>query len=149
MQTLLNVTNANVCAIMLVARSFLATASGISTHDRSNCGKKASDSVRSDEEEGDAELRYSRTLYGEKLWRWSRRDTWWKKVCSRNGWPYLCVLDQNKNIKQAKGGDLHGVHEGIETYKGSQTQQAELDSLYADKGYHFVCRRLCLFHLNA
>ena len=86
-QTLLNVTNAKVCAIMDVARSFFATARGMSTHERSSWGKKARDSMRKDDDEGMAEVRYRRVLYGEKLWRWSIRVTWWKYVCTRNGWP--------------------------------------------------------------
>lgn len=77
MHTLLKVTKANVCAIMDVARSFLAIAKGIKTQDRSSCGRKARDSMRRDASTGgDAELKYSKTLYGEKLWRWSMRDTW-------------------------------------------------------------------------
>lgn len=61
-QTLLNVTKANVCAIMLVARSFLARTNGIKTHDRESCGRNASDSMRSEDAPASAEARYSRTL---------------------------------------------------------------------------------------
>lgn len=86
MQTLLNVTNANVCAIILVARSFLANTSGITTHESNSCGTNARASMRGIIEEGEeaslaAERRYKRVLYGEKLWRWSRRVMWWEKVC--------------------------------------------------------------------
>lgn len=58
-QTLLNVTKANVCAIMDVARSFFATTSGMSTQESSSCGRNASDSVCSDDDvpTGMAELR--------------------------------------------------------------------------------------------
>lgn len=69
---MLNVTKANVCAIMDVARSFFASASGISTQERSSCGRKARDSVCSEAEDAAeaaaeedaaaAELMYSRTL---------------------------------------------------------------------------------------
>lgn len=45
-QTLLKVTNANVCAIIDVARCFLATTKGIRTHDSKICGKNARDSAR-------------------------------------------------------------------------------------------------------
>lgn len=57
MQTLLKVTKAKVCAIIDVARSRLARARGIKTHERSSCGRKARDSMRRDEAEGMAERR--------------------------------------------------------------------------------------------
>lgn len=44
MQTLLNVTNAKVCASMVPARSFLAKASGIKAAERASWGMKATDS---------------------------------------------------------------------------------------------------------
>lgn len=57
-QTLLKVTKARVWAIMEVARSFLATARGMRTHERSSWGTKARDSMRSEEVgEGVAEVR--------------------------------------------------------------------------------------------
>lgn len=62
MQTLLNVTKANVWAIIDVARSFLARRMGMSTHDRSSCGMNASDSACTADDEGVAEFRYKRTL---------------------------------------------------------------------------------------
>lgn len=65
---------------MDVARSFLATARGMSTQERRICGRKARDSACNDEDFGTAEVRYKRMLYGEKLWRWSMRVTWWKNV---------------------------------------------------------------------
>lgn len=45
-QTLLKVTNANVCANIVPARSFLASASGIKKALRASCGMKARDSIR-------------------------------------------------------------------------------------------------------
>ena len=77
-QTLLNVTKANVCAIMDVARSRFARTSGISTHDSESCGRKASDSGRSRSvgSYGSADARYSAMLYGEKLCLWSMRVAW-------------------------------------------------------------------------
>lgn len=57
MHTLLNVTNAKVCAIIDVARSFFARTNGMSTHDSSSCGKKARDSVCKDVDVGSAEVR--------------------------------------------------------------------------------------------
>ena len=45
-QTLLKVTNANVCANMAPARSFFASASGIRKALRVSCGTKARDSKR-------------------------------------------------------------------------------------------------------
>lgn len=61
-QTLLKVTKANVCAIMDVARSRLERARGMRTHERISWGKKARDSMWSDEAEGTAEMRYKRVL---------------------------------------------------------------------------------------
>ena len=83
---MLNVTNANVCAIIVVARSFFANTNGMKTHDSDSCGRKASDSACSEDAPSE-EVRYRRMLYGEKLCRWSMRVRWWKKVCTRNGWP--------------------------------------------------------------
>lgn len=59
---MLNVTKANVCAIMLVARSFLASTRGISTQERDSWGRKARDSMRRGEAFGSAEVRYRRML---------------------------------------------------------------------------------------
>jgi hypothetical protein len=59
-QTLLKVTNANVCASMAAGRSFLARTKGMSTHERASWGKKATDSMRGKDEErmaGKAEAR--------------------------------------------------------------------------------------------
>lgn len=46
MQTLLKVTKANVWAIIEVAKSRLAMATGMRTHDSNSWGMKASDSMR-------------------------------------------------------------------------------------------------------
>lgn len=54
---MLKVTKAKVCAIMDVARSLLARASGMRTVDRRIWGRKATDSIRSEDEEGIAESR--------------------------------------------------------------------------------------------
>lgn len=62
MQTLLKVTNANVCASMDVARSFLARTMGIMMVERVSCGKNAADSILKVAPEGIAESRYSRML---------------------------------------------------------------------------------------
>lgn len=54
---MLKVTKANVCAIILVARSVFATTSGISTHESSSCGRKARDSALIVPVDGKAEVR--------------------------------------------------------------------------------------------
>lgn len=61
---MLKLTNANVCAIIDVARSRFATTKGINTAERRSCGMKAKVSVRSGgSSEGDRlELRYRRML---------------------------------------------------------------------------------------
>jgi hypothetical protein len=56
-QTLLNVTKANVCAIMDAGRSFFARERGMRTVDRRSCGRKARDSIRQGEASGKAEVR--------------------------------------------------------------------------------------------
>ena len=48
-QTLLNVTNANVWASMVDGRSFLASKSGRAIADKNSCGTKARDSRRIDD----------------------------------------------------------------------------------------------------
>jgi len=67
-QTLLKVTNANVCASIVDGKSFLASTRGIKTALRSSCGMKAK---RSSSRDGDAfkleadfgeELKYSKVL---------------------------------------------------------------------------------------
>jgi len=45
-QTLLKVTKANVCASIVLARSFLASNNGITTKESKICGRNASDSMR-------------------------------------------------------------------------------------------------------
>lgn len=72
-QTLLKVTNANVCASIVLAKSCLASNKGIAMRESEICGKNASDSTWKPVSEGCWELRCSRVLYTEKLWRWSRR----------------------------------------------------------------------------
>lgn len=54
---MLKVTKANVWAIIDVARSFLASARGMSTQERRICGMKARDSACNVEDEGTAEVR--------------------------------------------------------------------------------------------
>ena len=72
--TLLNVTKANVCASIVLARSFFAKARGIKNALRASCGIKARDSnLTAPVADGTAEDRYKSVLYGEKLWRWSIR----------------------------------------------------------------------------
>lgn len=56
-QTLLKVTKAKVWAIMDVARSFLATTKGMRMVERRICGRKATDSICSEEADGMAEVR--------------------------------------------------------------------------------------------
>lgn len=56
-QTLLNVTNAKVCASIVPARSFLASKIGIATNESKICGRKARLSTRSSEFDGCMELR--------------------------------------------------------------------------------------------
>lgn len=51
-QTLLKVTKANVCASIVLARSFFANSNGITTRDSEICGRKASDSMRKPVSEG-------------------------------------------------------------------------------------------------
>lgn len=88
MQTLLNVTNANVCASMQLARSFLAKVRGMATTLRKSCGMNASDSNFSFDGDAAGELlRYSTVEYGEKLWRWSIRVRWWRYVWRTKGYP--------------------------------------------------------------
>lgn len=77
-QTLLNVTNANVWASIVPGRSFLPRMRGIRTTARSNCGMKAKDSklpvgLPCPLVGSAAAVRYRRVLYGEKLCRWSMR----------------------------------------------------------------------------
>jgi hypothetical protein len=45
-QTLLNVTKANVCANMVLAMSFFASNNGIATRESRICGTNARDSIR-------------------------------------------------------------------------------------------------------
>lgn len=61
-QTLLNVTNANVCASIVLAKSCFASSKGIAIRESEICGKKASDSTRRPVSEGCWELRCSRVL---------------------------------------------------------------------------------------
>lgn len=77
-QTLLNVTKANVCASIVDGRSFLASTSGIATRLSNSCGMNARDSRGTAEVPVGEELMYNRVLYGEKLWRWSIRVKWWR-----------------------------------------------------------------------
>ena len=75
--TLLNVTKANVCASIVLARSFFAEARGIKNALRASCGIKARDSnLTAPVAEGTAEDRYRSVLYGEKLCRWSILVRW-------------------------------------------------------------------------
>jgi hypothetical protein len=77
-QTLLNVTNANVCANIVDGRSHFANASGIIPPESRSCGRKGIEEYGIDESPPGEEVRYMRTLYGEKLWRWSTRVRWWR-----------------------------------------------------------------------
>ena len=61
-QTLLNVTKANVCASIVLARSFFARSRGIAMTERKSWGRKARDSTPMVEEEPMADLRWSRVL---------------------------------------------------------------------------------------
>ena len=54
---MLKVTNAKVCAIMEVARSFLARTKGMNTVERRICGRNATDSILSEVASGIAEVR--------------------------------------------------------------------------------------------
>ncbi len=75
--TLLNATNANVCASIVPARSFFANTRGIKIALRASCGIKARDSnLTAPVADGTAEERCKSVLYGEKLWRWSMRVRW-------------------------------------------------------------------------
>ena len=77
-QTLLNVTKANVWASIVDGRSFLAKANGIRMELRRSCGRKARRSSANDAcafAFGE-ELKYNNVLYGEKLCRWSIRIRW-------------------------------------------------------------------------
>lgn len=58
----MKVTKAKVWAIMAVARSFLATTSGMRMQERRSWGTKARDSVCREDAEGTAEVRYRRVL---------------------------------------------------------------------------------------
>ena len=62
-QTLLNVTKANVWASIVLGRSFFASARGMKTALRSSCGTKARRSSSKDDEVAcGEELRYRRVL---------------------------------------------------------------------------------------
>ena len=77
--TLLKVANASVCANIVVGRD-LPARRGRRTVLSVSCGRKASLEKEKDNDVlcvllliGEADSRYSSVLYGEKLWRWSRR----------------------------------------------------------------------------
>jgi len=55
-QTLLKATNANVCASIVLGRSFFANTSGMATAERNNCGAKARDSRRRPEVPPDVDV---------------------------------------------------------------------------------------------
>jgi hypothetical protein len=62
-QTLLNVTKANVCASMADGKSLFAMARGIRMQERRSCGRKARDSMRRPGGcDGEEEARYSWVL---------------------------------------------------------------------------------------
>ncbi len=61
-QTLLNVTKANVCASNVEGRSFFASSSGRAKAARNSCGMKARDSSLIEWVEGDADEMWRRVL---------------------------------------------------------------------------------------
>jgi len=76
--TLLNETKANVCANMVAGRSCLAKANGMTSPERSSCGKNGIEANGVEEWPMGEEVRCRRVLYGEKLCRWSTRERWWR-----------------------------------------------------------------------
>ena len=91
--TLLKATKAKVCAIMVLGRSFFASAIGIRNALMASWGMNARDSkcqpLVVDE---DADDRCRSVLYGEKLWRWSMRVRWWRYVCVKKGVEYMAYM---------------------------------------------------------
>lgn len=118
MHTLLNATKANVCASIVPAKSLFESAIGINTALIAICGMNAIDSsFRLLTLSGAAEERCSRVLYGEKLWRWSIRVRWYRKVCCRNGLEYMAYIRRMREMNVVRDEVMRMVRERLKNLR--------------------------------